>query len=146
MNGQSQCKLDILDLPLYGDPTFPPLTLDSSKFDFYLPTIDKNHVLHGKDIEYLSDVTDSDNDNNDEDKDENNDHDNIFHDENNDNIVDNYDTGDESHVMLQPSKAVNTTNAPPFHAQPGPVWHGCEAILIRSWPHKPSEKFLQSFQ
>ena len=80
--------------------------------------------------------------------DENNDHDDIFHDENVDivDIVDNYDAGDEPHVMLQPSKAVNTTNAPSFYAQPGPPWHGHEAICISSWPHKPSAKFLANFQ
>ena len=67
--------------------------LNSSKFDLYIPMVDKDHVLHGKEIEFLSNVNnDSDNDSDDEDgnnKDENNDnHSIVYEDIIDDDIVD----------------------------------------------------------
>ena len=73
LNKEFQCKLDILDLPLYGEATSAPLTLNNSQFDFYLDTINKNHTLHGKQIQYLPNEEDDENntDYDDENEDEN---------------------------------------------------------------------------
>ena len=56
--------MDILDLPLYGNVSHEILTLNSSQFKdttFYIPTISKNDVLHGQQLEILdSSATGSD--------------------------------------------------------------------------------------
>ena len=44
-------KLDILDMPLYGTVTHDTLTLNSSQFNYYLLTISKQDVLHGKNVQ-----------------------------------------------------------------------------------------------
>ena len=59
-----ESKLDILDMPLYGNVSDEILTLNYCQFEgarFYIPTISENDVLHGQELE-IPDTSGTDSD------------------------------------------------------------------------------------
>ena len=132
LNENSECKLDILDLPLYGEPNNAPLTLHDSQFELYIPTINKLVVQHGKQIEY-DNPTDNKHENNEHDEEDKHDDDDddedierIEEEGNNSNKAgkDNDDNDDEDIERIEEEgnnsdkagKAPNTTLS--FHVRP----------------------------
>ena len=74
LNPSLESTLDIMDLPLYGSVNNEILTLTTSRFkdvSFYIPTLCKQAVYHGQDLEVLeSNESNSESDHNEEEKEE----------------------------------------------------------------------------
>ena len=60
-NENNESEIDLLNMPIFGEPTFAALSIDSSNFTNPIQVIDEENVLHGN---QLQQETDSDNDDN----------------------------------------------------------------------------------